>query len=248
MDAVTLPWTERNKKPDKPNRRNNNLLHHAIILVPTFFVGLASGYFIGGARRLESAPTSESGTDEWDGDEEASSNRSNEALAKLAGKMEPGKRAGGVRKASGSRGAPLRRIGGAASASGSSGGKGDGFVDDGTEVKMVLVVRLDLKMGAGKIAAQCSHAAWGTCQELLKRNQRLLSRYEGCGQPKIVVSCQSLKEMRELQGQAEQAGLPTFTVADAGRTQVAAGSKTVLAIGPGTKTTVDSVTRHLKLL
>ncbi|KAL0921029.1 hypothetical protein M5K25_008057 [Dendrobium thyrsiflorum] len=36
-----------------------------------------------------------------------------------------------------------------------------------------------------------------------------------------------------LKGTADQYGLPTFIVADAGRTQVQAGSKTVLAIGPG---------------
>ncbi|KAL0407748.1 UNVERIFIED_CONTAM: hypothetical protein Sradi_1709200 [Sesamum radiatum] len=37
----------------------------------------------------------------------------------------------------------------------------------------------------------------------------------------------------KLKDAAESIGLPTFTVADAGRTQVSAGSKTVLAIGPG---------------
>lgn len=52
----------------------------------------------------------------------------------------------------------------------------------------------------------------------------------------------------ELRGKADGAGLPTYTVADAGRTQVAAGSKTVLVIGPGTKASVDTLTRHLRLL
>jgi peptidyl-tRNA hydrolase len=28
------------------------------------------------------------------------------------------------------------------------------------EHKMVLVVNMDLKMGSGKVAAQCSHGAW----------------------------------------------------------------------------------------
>ncbi|CAK7353182.1 unnamed protein product [Dovyalis caffra] len=47
---------------------------------------------------------------------------------------------------------------------------------------------------------------------------------------------------------AEDIGLPTFIVADAGRTQVSAGSKTVLAVGPGPKEWVDSVTGKLRLL
>eukprot|EP00252_Welwitschia_mirabilis_P009851 TRINITY_DN22747_c0_g1_i1.p1 TRINITY_DN22747_c0_g1~~TRINITY_DN22747_c0_g1_i1.p1 ORF type:complete len:162 (+),score=20.21 TRINITY_DN22747_c0_g1_i1:217-702(+) len=90
------------------------------------------------------------------------------------------------------------------------------------DVKMVFVVRQDLKMGGGKIASQCAHAATGIYGELMLRNR--------------------------LEVAAEKAGLPTFAVCDAGRTQVAAGSKTVLAIGPGSKNVVDSVTGRLRLL
>lgn len=39
-----------------------------------------------------------------------------------------------------------------------------------------------------------------------------------------------------------------MTVQDAGRTQIASGSATVLGIGPAPKSVVDSVTGHLKLL
>lgn len=97
----------------------------------------------------------------------------------------------------------------------------------------------------------CSYfadAAVGIYNELLSRNIALLRRWEDCGQPKIVVTCKNQKEMNELRGRADGAGLPTHTIADAGRTQVAAGSKTVLVIGPGSKTSVDAVTRHLRLL
>ncbi|KAL6547557.1 hypothetical protein OROHE_009262 [Orobanche hederae] len=43
---------------------------------------------------------------------------------------------------------------------------------------------------------------------------------------------ESTRNGNKLRDAAETIGLPTFTVADAGRTQVSAGSKTVLAIGP----------------
>lgn len=43
-------------------------------------------------------------------------------------------------------------------------------------------------------------------------------------------------------------GLMTYLVVDAGRTQIAAGSKTVLAIGPAPKSQIDAVTGHLRLL
>ncbi|KAG0593665.1 hypothetical protein M758_UG008600 [Ceratodon purpureus] len=120
--------------------------------------------------------------------------------------------------------------------------------EEDAELKLVFVVRQDLKMGSGKIASQCAHAATGIYNELLSRNRTLLKRWEDCGQPKIVVTCKNQKEMNELRGKADGGGLPTYTVADAGRTQVAAGSKTVLVIGPGSKASVDSVTRHLRLL
>ncbi|GJN14960.1 hypothetical protein PR202_gb01841 [Eleusine coracana subsp. coracana] len=108
------------------------------------------------------------------------------------------------------RGSKSKRASGTAPASG------------GEELKMVLVVRQDLKMGAGKIASQCAHAATGLYAELLSRNR--------------------IKET------AEHRGIPTFVVADAGRTQVLAGSKTVLAVGPGRKADIDSVTGKLRLL
>ncbi|KAL0327535.1 UNVERIFIED_CONTAM: Peptidyl-tRNA hydrolase 2, mitochondrial [Sesamum angustifolium] len=116
------------------------------------------------------------------------------------------------------------------------------------ELKMVLVVRQDLKMGSGKIASQCAHAATGIYSELMYSHRSLLRQWELCGQPKIVVTCKNQQEMNKLKDAAESIGLPTFTVADAGRTQVSAGSKTVLAIGPGNKSAVDSVTGKLRLL
>ena len=52
----------------------------------------------------------------------------------------------------------------------------------------------------------------------------------------------------ELAARAVAAGLPAYIVRDAGRTQIAAGSQTVLAVGPAPKSAVDRVTGHLSLL
>jgi len=52
----------------------------------------------------------------------------------------------------------------------------------------------------------------------------------------------------ELAHKAQQSGLPCYIVHDAGRTQVLAGSQTVLAIGPGYKSDIDRITGHLSLL
>ncbi|CAI9093551.1 OLC1v1029075C2 [Oldenlandia corymbosa var. corymbosa] len=92
--------------------------------------------------------------------------------------------------------------------------------DTDEELKMVLVVRQDLKMGQGKIASQCAHAATGMYSELVQSHRSLLRKWELCGQAKIVVTCKNQQEMNKLKEAAEDIGLPTFVVADAGRTQV----------------------------
>uniref|UniRef100_A0A166FRB8 peptidyl-tRNA hydrolase n=1 Tax=Daucus carota subsp. sativus TaxID=79200 RepID=A0A166FRB8_DAUCS len=87
------------------------------------------------------------------------------------------------------------------------------------ELKMVLVVRQDLKMGSGKIASQCAHAATGLYSELIQSQRALVRQWEHCGQAKIVVTCKNQQEMNKLKEMAENIGLPTYMVADAGRTQ-----------------------------
>ena len=46
---------------------------------------------------------------------------------------------------------------------------------------------------------------------------------------------------------ARSAGLVAESIRDAGRTQVAAGTRTVCAIGPAPAKLIDSITGHLKL-
>ena len=196
------------------------------------------------------------------------------------------------------------------------------------EIKMVLVVNDELRMGKGKIGepcappeprplrwlasaahgdlrgrgwrvqtgrvlvcrvlagAQCAHAAVGLVDSLGDTQPDLLQHWENCGTPKICLRAQSTVELvrrirpsrwarcrtagapafpmgcvacgptpplsvavqRSLAAAACGIGLPVFVVHDAGRTQVAAGSRTVLAIGPAAKSQVDRVTGHLKLL
>ncbi|KAF5398005.1 Peptidyl-tRNA hydrolase 2 mitochondrial [Paragonimus heterotremus] len=63
------------------------------------------------------------------------------------------------------------------------------------KTKMVLVVRTDLNMGKGKIAAQCSHAAVSCFQYAQAHNPSLLATWEEQGQPKIVLKSESLHEL-----------------------------------------------------
>ncbi|KAI3457864.1 hypothetical protein Pfo_014527 [Paulownia fortunei] len=115
------------------------------------------------------------------------------------------------------------------------------------DFKMVLVVRNDLKMGKGKIAAQCSHATLGLYKKILNRAPKSLNRWEMCGQVKVVVKIESEDDILVLQERAKSLNLPTHITIDAGRTQIAPNSRTVMAIlGPADL--VDDVTGGLKLL
>ncbi|XP_035540562.1 peptidyl-tRNA hydrolase 2, mitochondrial-like isoform X2 [Juglans regia] len=67
------------------------------------------------------------------------------------------------------------------------------------DFKMVLVVRNDLKMGKGKIAAQCSHATLGLYKKVLHRAPKTLNRWEMCAQPKVVVKIECEEDMLVLQ-------------------------------------------------
>ncbi|KAH7259669.1 peptidyl-tRNA hydrolase PTH2-domain-containing protein [Fusarium redolens] len=125
--------------------------------------------------------------------------------------------------------------------------------DNGEECKLVLVVRTDLGMTKGKIAAQCSHATLA-CYKTLSRapanspQSQILKRWERLGQAKIAVQVKSQDEMLELRRKARSLGITAEVIQDAGRTQIEAGSMTVLGVGPAPRSLVDQVTGGLKLL
>ncbi|KAL2095252.1 hypothetical protein ACEWY4_009971 [Coilia grayii] len=115
------------------------------------------------------------------------------------------------------------------------------------ELKLILVVRKDLSMGKGKVAAQCSHAAVSAYKQLQRRDPDLLRQWEYYGQPKVVVKADDEESLMELWRKAKELGLPVSLIQDAGRTQIAPGSRTVLGVGPGPGDLIDKVTGHLKL-
>ena len=111
-------------------------------------------------------------------------------------------------------------------------------------MKMVLVVREDLGMSRGKVAAQCAHAALGGAR---RADASVIERWAGAGETMIVVAAphEGLSALRDA---ASTAGLPHCLVADAGRTEVEPGTETVLAVGPGEVSRVDAITGRLRLL
>ncbi|SCU83815.1 LAFA_0D05996g1_1 [Lachancea sp. 'fantastica'] len=121
------------------------------------------------------------------------------------------------------------------------------------EVRMALVIRQDLGMKKGKIAAQCCHAALA-CYRLIATdpsrdsyNLEMTQRWLYGGQAKITLKCPDKENLDELFAMALSLGVNSYVVHDAGRTQIAAGSATVLGLGPAPKAVLDQITGDLKL-
>lgn len=124
--------------------------------------------------------------------------------------------------------------------------------------KQVLVIRKELKMGAGKIGAQCAHASLGAILSLMQRDAgggRYLAydeRVNGWLDDKFtkpVCYVTSEAELLELQRQAREAGLIECLIVDSGLTHFhGVPTVTALAVGPDLREKVDLVTGHLPLL
>ena len=114
--------------------------------------------------------------------------------------------------------------------------------------KMVLCVNMELSMGKGKIAAQCSHAAVGCYKVSSKQCPSALRAWERTGCAKIALKCPTQDELELIAAKAMERDIPLYLVEDAGRTQIAAGSRTVLGLGPAPTYVFDEITSHLKLM
>jgi len=114
--------------------------------------------------------------------------------------------------------------------------------------KQVIVIRSDLKMGKGKIAAQAGHAAVSAAEEARKHFPRWWRTWFDEGQCKIAVKVSSEEELIKLEEIAGRAGLPYALISDRGLTQLEPGTITCLAIGPAPSPEVDRITGKLALL
>lgn len=133
------------------------------------------------------------------------------------------------------------------------------------EPKQVIVVRKDLNMRKGKIAAQVAHASM---KVLLDKMGRVDSHVDGYvellllvekGGPmdkwlnhrftKVVVSVDSEEELKDIFNKAQTASIPSSFIIDAGLTEFGGvPTATCCAIGPHNAEEIDLICGHLKLL
>ncbi len=136
------------------------------------------------------------------------------------------------------------------------------------EPKQILIVRKDLNMRKGKIAAQSAHASLKAILDLGKivrthpqesdealiidvtqqfnpaLHQWITGRYT-----KICVYVNSEQELIDVYNQAKDAGLICSLITDAGLTEFGGvPTLTTAAIGPAFPEEVDPITKHLPLL
>lgn len=117
-----------------------------------------------------------------------------------------------------------------------------------SKLKLVLVIRTDLKLTKGKIASQTAHAAVSCFKKALDSNPKIAEKWLRIGQPKIVLKVDNLADLESLQEQAISAGIITSLIRDAGRTQIDPGTATCIGIGPDYDEKIDAIVKDLKLL
>ena len=133
------------------------------------------------------------------------------------------------------------------------------------EVKQVIVVRKDLNMRKGKIAAQVAHASMKVIlDKMFKFNVSLMRRHEwvlylpydsplekwlGGLFTKVVVYVESEDELLKLRDEAKEAGIIHALITDAGKTEFhGEPTLTCMAIGPDYSEKIDGITGDLPLL
>jgi peptidyl-tRNA hydrolase, PTH2 family len=117
-----------------------------------------------------------------------------------------------------------------------------------TEYKMVLVLRGELRLTAGKAAVQAAHAAVMLVEAAASRGLPALEPWRAQGQRKIALVVPTLEELEQLERSARARRIPTVWVKDAGLTEVAPGTITCLGLGPAAAIELDPVTGDLALL
>ena len=98
-----------------------------------------------------------------------------------------------------------------------------------SDYKQVILVREDLHLPKGKMAAQAAHAS---VEAVLQSEKDDVRTWRGQGMKKVVLKVTDERELLKFNQMAKDAALITAVITDAGHTVVAPGTRTCLAIGP----------------
>ena len=126
-------------------------------------------------------------------------------------------------------------------------------------VKQVIVVRKDLNMRKGKLAAQVAHASMKVFFDkltiysdyaIIKDITKPMLEWMNYGPfTKIVVGVNSEEELLEIKKKAKEANIPNALIKDNGLTEFhGIPTNTCIAIGPDEEEKINAITGELELL
>jgi len=113
------------------------------------------------------------------------------------------------------------------------------------DYKQVILVRMDLKLPKGKLAAQVAHASVDC---VLHSFRKKVLRWRRQGGKKIVLKVKDLRSLKRFFGLAKDARLVASMITDAGHTTVKPGTTTCVGIGPDISEKIDAITGQLKMM
>ncbi len=113
------------------------------------------------------------------------------------------------------------------------------------EFKQVILVRMDLKLPSGKLAVQVAHAS---VEAVHRSDKNIIKHWRSLGMKKVALKVATLEELYFYEQEAKKIGLTTAIITDAGKTVVAPGTTTCVAIGPDVEDKIDKITGQLKML
>lgn len=116
------------------------------------------------------------------------------------------------------------------------------------QIKQVIILRKDLRMGVGKLAAQAAHASLMSYFEAEKADSKVAEEWLKEGEKKIILKVDDEKTLDRLHAAFKFKKIPCALVSDAGLTQLPPGTKTALGVGPWAAPEIDAYTASLKLL
>ena len=116
------------------------------------------------------------------------------------------------------------------------------------EYKLVVAVREDLGLTAGKMAVQVAHAAVACSNAARRDHHKWYSAWMEEGQRKVVVRAMDLTHLNQIESKAKSLELSAEIIQDAGLTEVPPGTVTCVGIGPAPDHMIDKVTGNLKLM
>jgi PTH2 family peptidyl-tRNA hydrolase len=112
--------------------------------------------------------------------------------------------------------------------------------------KLVLIVRNDLKMSKGKIAAQVGHAVVDATIAAIENGK--LCKWQKDGETIIALKVENEKTLNTILEIATRKKISNGRVFDSGRTEVVHGTCTVGFVGPDRVDKIDKLTCQLKCL